>query len=253
MPDYHQIYRRHADQYELLVSREDRDGNLIRALNGIRPLAGLDVVELGAGTGRVTRLAAPLVRRIYAFDASAPMLRVGVERLSEGAGRALSGQDPSGQSPSGRGPLRDKGWLAGAADHRALPLPAGVADLAVAGWTLGHFTGWYPDRWGEEIGRALGEVARVLRPGGTAIIIETLGTGQASPSPPNEALAAYYAWLEEGGYCRTWVRTDFRFRSRAEAERLLRFFFTDLYDERLAGREDLVDLPECTGLWWRTI
>jgi ubiquinone/menaquinone biosynthesis C-methylase UbiE len=78
MPDYHQIYRQHADQYELLVSREDRDGNLIRALNGIRPLAGLDVVELGAGTGRVTRLAAPLVRRIYAFDASAPMLRVGL-------------------------------------------------------------------------------------------------------------------------------------------------------------------------------
>jgi ubiquinone/menaquinone biosynthesis C-methylase UbiE len=232
MPDYHQIYRRHADQYELLVSREDRDGNLIRALNGIRPLAGLEVVELGAGTGRVTRLAAPLVRRIYAFDASVSMLRVGVERLSEGAGQ---------------------GWLAVAADHRALPLPAGVADLAVAGWALGHFTGWYPDRWREEIGRALAEVARVLRPGGTAIIIETLGTGQASPSPPSEALAAYYAWLEERGYHRTWVRTDFRFRSRAEAERLLRFFFEELYDETLAGREDLVGLPECTGLWWRTI
>jgi ubiquinone/menaquinone biosynthesis C-methylase UbiE len=242
MPDYQAIYHRHADQYELLVSREDRDGNLPRALNGIRPLAGLDVVEFGAGTGRVTRLMAPLSRRVYAFDAAEPMLRVAAERL------------PEGRAPSGQEPLRDKGWLAAAADHRALPLPAGVADLAVAGWTFSHFTGWYPDRWRVEIGRALAEVVRVLRPGGTAIIIETLGTGQAIPSPPHEALAAYYAWLEEEhGYRRTWVRTDFRFRSRGEAERLLRFFFDELYDESLAGREDLVDLPECTGLWWRTI
>ena len=241
MPDYQEIYRRHAEQYELLVSREDRDGNLVRALNRIRPAAGLEVVEFGAGTGRVTRLLAPLARRIYAFDAAVPMLRVA-------AGRVPWRQEALEDTGS-----LGRGWLAAAADHRALPLPAGVADLAVAGWTFGHFAGWYPDRWREEIGRALGEVARVLRPGGTAIIIETLGTGEASPRPPSEALAAYYAWLEEAhGYRRTWVRTDFRFRSRAEAEALLRFFFEELYDERLAGREDLADLPECTGLWWRT-
>ena len=82
---------------------------------------------------------------------------------------------------------------------------------------------------------------------------EVRSAGEASPNPPSEALAAYYAWLEEEhGYRRTWVRTDFRFRSRAEAEALLRFFFEELYDERWAGREDLADLPECTGLWWRT-
>ena len=55
MPDYQAIYQNQAAQYELMVSREDYQGNLLPALNAIRPLAGLDVVELGAGTGRLTR------------------------------------------------------------------------------------------------------------------------------------------------------------------------------------------------------
>lgn len=241
MPDYHEIYRRHADEYEELTSREDPAGNLIRAIKEIRPLAGLDVVELGAGTGRITRLMAPLVKSITAFDASVPMLGVARERLAAAERR---------DSRGGRG--RAATWLA-AADHRALPLPDGVADLVVAGWTLAHSVGWYPDRWREEIGRALAQVARVLRPGGTAVLIDTLGTGASSPKPPSEGLVTYYAWLEaELGYRSTWVRTDYHFRSRAEAERLLSFFFGEFYDQELAGRDDLVNLPECTGLWWRT-
>jgi hypothetical protein len=64
MPDYQEIYRTQAETYDLLVSREDHQGNLLRALNQVRPMDGLDVVELGAGTGRLTCMVAPVVRTL---------------------------------------------------------------------------------------------------------------------------------------------------------------------------------------------
>ena len=49
-----EIYASRARDYERLVAREDYQGNILKALQDIRALAGLDVVELGAGTGRLT-------------------------------------------------------------------------------------------------------------------------------------------------------------------------------------------------------
>ncbi len=68
------IYRRQAGDYDLLVSREDFQGNLLPALEAITPLAGVDVVEFGAGTGRLTRLVVPVARMVYAFDVAEAML-----------------------------------------------------------------------------------------------------------------------------------------------------------------------------------
>ena len=76
MSDYKRIYFSRAEEYERLVNREDHRGNLKPALAHIRPLSGLDVVELGAGTGRITRLLAPEVKCISAFDISPHMLAV---------------------------------------------------------------------------------------------------------------------------------------------------------------------------------
>jgi len=48
MTDHAEIYRREADQYEYLVASEDYDGNLLPAIQRIFPLAGKEVIELGA-------------------------------------------------------------------------------------------------------------------------------------------------------------------------------------------------------------
>jgi predicted RNA methylase len=53
MPTHKQIYLTEAGQYEALVSREDYQGNIPRALNEIVNVDGLDVLDLGAGTGRL--------------------------------------------------------------------------------------------------------------------------------------------------------------------------------------------------------
>lgn len=233
MTDHFQnIYANHADQYEALVAREDYQGNILAALQQIRPLAGLDVVEFGAGTGRLTCLLAPLVKSIRAYDGSAHMLEVATARLQT---------------------LNLSNWQTAVADNRNLPAESASADLAIEGWSFGHCVGWFPDSWRNEVSAALAEMRRVLRPGGTMVLMETMGTGRETPQPPNQGLADLYDWLErEHGFSSTTIRTDYRFESLDEAERLARFFFGD----ELAGtvvRNNWMILPECTGVWWKNI
>ena len=227
--DFKAIYATQAEKYDQLVAREDYQGNILPALAQIRPLAGVDVIELGAGTGRLTRLLAPRVRSIYAFDASAHMLAVaGARLIATGCSN----------------------WALGVADNRRLPLARATADVAIAGWSLGHLVGWYPHTWPDQVELALAEMKRVCRPRGTIILLETQGTGHATPRPPSPGLAAFYRWLEtEHGFHAAWIRTDYRFASVDEAADLTRFFFGDA----LAGqirRSRLAVLPECTGIWW---
>ncbi len=230
MPDHKEVYDRYADRYQRLVSREDYQGNIPRALGEITPLEGKDVVESGAGTGRLTCLLAPRVRSIRAFDASPHMLEVAGARLKH-----------SGLA----------NWSTSAGDHRALPLPGQCADLAIAGWSVCYLVDWAGGGWQAEVERALAELQRVLRPGGVLVLLETLGTGFETPHPP-EHLADYYRLLEQRGFSSTWIRTDYRFESLAEAVELVEFFFGVELAKQVQGAGSLV-LPECTGLWWLRI
>ena len=230
MPDSRDVYRHHPEDYDALVRCEDRDGNLLKALRELVPLGGKDVVELGAGTGRLTLLVAPHVRTIRAFDAAPAMLAVARRHLEQ---RGLANCTTS------------------VADNAALPLTDACADVALAGWTYGHQTVWDEDGWRQPIERALREMLRVLKPGGPAIVIETLGTGHATPFEPPTQLARYYALLEEEwGFARRWIRTDYEFPTLAEGERLVRFFFGEERAGRFAA-DASTTLPECTGIWWR--
>lgn len=232
MPSFEEIYAHHADAYDRLVEREDHEGHLLPALAEIAPLDGADVVEFGAGTGRLTRLLALRVGSIRAYDASANMLAV-ADRHLKAMGLAK--------------------YELGLADNKHLPVEDSSADIAIAGWAFGHSLDWYPDRWRHEIGAAVDEMGRVLHPGGTAIILETMTTGSPTPAPPTPGLASYYRWLEtERGFSSRSIRTDYRFASLEEAERLTRFFFGDELADRVLS-EGWVTLPEWTGLWWRSV
>ena len=229
MPTQQQVYARHAGEYEDLVSREDYQGNILPALEKIIPLAGLDVLDLGAGTGRLACLLAPHVARVLALDASAHMLAIARDRLR-------------------RRPRRD--WLVAAADHRYLPLPAASAGLVVSGWSVSYLAVWDAPHAGTALGLWLAEMQRVLRPGGTVILLESLGTGNAQPQPLPH-LKEFYAWLDENAFANTWIRTDYRFDSLEQAESLSGFFFGDEMKAAVRGAGTLT-LPECTGMWWRS-
>ena len=151
MSDHRDIYRQQANEYELLVSREDYQKNLPRALSQIRPFDGLDVVELGAGTGRLTSMMAPFAKAILVSDISRHMLDVAIAKLSKTG-------------------LHN--WTMTVADNRALPVIDRAADVSIAGWSLGYFTTWYAESWRKEIGQVLAEMKRVLRPGGLLVVYD---------------------------------------------------------------------------------
>ena len=225
-----EIYQNKAVQYEQMVSREDYQGNIPAAIRQVRDLAGLDVVDSGAGTGRLACLFAPQVRSMQAFDTSAAMLAVARQRL-QASGLA--------------------NWRAELADHRSLPVPDASVDVILSGWSVVYTVVWCPETWQAELGKALAELRRVLRPGGTIIILETMGTGAEAPNPPPDLLP-YFRYLEEQGFTPSWFRTDYKFANMEEARELISFFFGE---EMMAKVQvgDSVILPECTGLWWKTI
>jgi len=228
MPTEREVYDVHADQYERLIRREDYMGNLAREIKKVIAIHGMDVVELGAGTGRLTRLLAPHVRSIYGFDASAHMLAE--------AARSLRDQGNSN-------------WGNCAADHRRIPLAVASADLVLSGWSFSYLAVWGGTAWERALQEGLDEVRRLLRPGGTFLLIESLGTGVEEPSAP-EHLTEYLRWLAESGFERSWTRTDYRFNSLEEAVELSTFFFGEEMGFQVQEHEWLV-LPECTGLYWR--
>ncbi len=227
MVEHENVYARQAELYEQLIVREDFQGNLLTELEKIANFKGIDVVELGAGTGRLTRWLAPQAGRITALDLSPHM-------LAKAADIVWPAHRPSVTLAAG--------------DHLHLPAPAASADLIIAGWSVCYLVSWNPDSWRPLLDQALDEMKRVLRPAGKIILIETQGTGAETPEPPVK-LIPYYQELEARGFKSTWLRTDYRFESRSEAEEITRFFFGDEMLPNIQNQTRPI-LPECTGIWW---
>lgn len=226
MPTESEVYNGHAREYEELVSHEDYHGNILEAIRSIAPLSNADVVDLGAGTGRLACLLQPLVHRVIACDLSPHMLQIARDKLRSGPGE----------------------WVVAAADHRRLPLPVHSADLIVSGWSVSYLTVWYPDDWSAQADAWLEEARRVLRKGGHIVLLESLGTGNQTPQPLPH-LENFYGWLDSAGFRKLWIRTDYQFETPEAAARTAGFFFGEEMKQRIL-REQMTILPECTGIWW---
>jgi len=226
MPTQEEIYKTEAEKFEALITREDYQGNIIRALLEMAPLENHVVYDLGTGTGRLACLLASHVSRIRAFDISEEMLRVCRQKLTT-----------SGLT----------NWRVDVADHRQLPVDDASADLVVSGWSVSYLAVWNPDSWRIELEKWLGEMKRVLTAGSFIVLFESLGTGNESPIKLDH-LKDFYSWLDEIGFDYKWIRTDYRFDSLEEAEYLSRFFFGDDLGDKVK-QNNWVVLPECTGVW----
>ncbi len=224
------LYQRHPAEYDLLVSHEDYQGSLLPAVERLQPLAGATAAEFGCGTGRVTALLAGKVKRLHAFDLNAAMLRAARERQQR---------------------ERWQGVSLALADSRSMPAASAWADFAIEGWAFLHIAVWNPDDWQVQLGRALDEMRRIVRPGGKMILIETLGTGETSPNPEPRFREVYEFLEAAGGFRRESIRTDYRFESKAPIQKVVVPLFGPGMLDRLIHTPEGWVLPECTGLWWR--
>ena len=227
---FDQIYSARAHDYHELVSREDMQGNLPRALQETADFSGKTVIELGAGTGRVTRILAPLAGRVLAFDRSPHMLQQARAYLSEEIRRNVQLAE---------------------ADNLAVPLPDSSAEILVEGWSFGHSVSRESGNWKRAAEEVLVEGLRLVKPGGALILIETLGTGHRTPHPPGPSLPHFFSWLQnERGFALKWIRTDFLFESLEKARELVEFFFGQMVEHEVLASGKVV-VPECTGIWWK--
>lgn len=224
------IYEERAEEYDALISAEDVDGELERALGPWMVFEGAVIADVGAGTGRVARTFGPRARKVHLVDRAAPMLEVARRRL-EAQG--------------------DVDFEIHHGDARALPLQDASCDAAIAGWVFGHFRHWMPEEWVVEVDAAIGEMQRVVKPGGALVVIETLGTGHTTPRQ-HPGLDEYFEHLERRhGFTRSWIRTDYQFESAEQAAEVCGGFFGEGLAAQIR-REGWARVPECTGIFVRS-
>lgn len=134
------------------------------------------LLDIGAGTGRVLELVAPRVDSALGVDASREMLALARARLAE---RGLADRCAVRQ-----------------ADMYRLPLPDAAFDAVTLQMVL-HYA--------EDPAAALAEAARVLRPGGTLLVLDLAPHDRAEVVErhkhrwPGFEDATLDAWLEQAG------------------------------------------------------
>ena len=231
----YKIYQTKCSEYDLLVSREDYKNNILKIIQEIKPLNNSIVIDSGCGSGRLTYIAEPYSKYIYAFDFIKEMLIKAKEKSS---------------------PRCESKIIFASADHRNLPVKTGVADLLICGWSVCHLIKWNWKTWKNELKKTILEFQRTINSSGKIIIFETLGTGVKKPLPPGNELSEYYTELENE-YClkKDIIQTDYLFKDYAEFEFLTEFFFGKealkniVIEKNFRMEKNKIILPEFTGVW----
>lgn len=144
MPDHDIVYQEQVKQYHSLISKEDYTNNIRRTLEGIHPFADTEMVDIGAGTGRLTCMFAPIAKSVVSFDASQAMLDVIKSSVDQEQLKKLRTQ---------------------VSDLRTIPLSDSSADVVTAGWAISYIANSTVENWRENLATTLMEMKRVVREG----------------------------------------------------------------------------------------
>ncbi len=120
-------------------------------LQKIKPWQGLNIVDLGAGTGRLACQLAPEANSVIALDQSSAMLEVTAEKL---------------------GMMGLANWQVQVADHRSQPVENDWEDLIVSGWSICYLASSNKPDWRQNQEQIMTVIAHVLKPGGIIVVSE---------------------------------------------------------------------------------
>jgi SAM-dependent methyltransferase len=226
MPTMQEIYLSHSFEYDELVNHEDYKGHLTQYLLDNFDFKGKSVLEFGAGTGRMTKIYGTQAANIQIFDRSEHMLekaKINLTPLNVPLSFSLS-------------------------DNLLIDNLNVTGDLIIQGWSFGHTVTENPPEE-ETVDRLVSACIKRLNPGGTIILVESLGTGREEPGAPTESLARFHKRLENThSFHKKVLSTDYHFSSNEEAERITGYFFGENFRKNLTFAVSGV-VKEYTGVW----
>jgi len=193
-------------------------------MRSVTDWAGRAVVDVGCGTGYHLPRFAQTAARVYGVEPHPALLRLAARRT-----RAL---------PSVT-------LLAGAA--QALPLPDASVDVAHARWAYFFGPGCEP---------GLRELARVVRRGGTAFVLDNDGTRSTwgrwfrRGFPGIDPAAVERFWAKQG-WTRVPLEVDCRFDSRADLEAVVRIELPVEVADAVLAEHTGTTVDYAVNLWWR--
>ena len=215
------------DVYELENLGVDPDHLIEAAMRRRHDWAGQRLLDIGCGSG--------FHLPVFARDAASV---VGVEPHTGG-----------GVGARARGPApRPPPWVFPAGAAQDLPLDDASVDVAHARWAYFFGPGCEP---------GLAELARVLRPGGTAFVIDndatrsTFGSWFRRSLAHHDPLAVERFWARQG-WTREQIDTRWAFDSRATFESVVQIEFPPTIADGILAEHEGNGVDYAVNLWWRT-
>jgi SAM-dependent methyltransferase len=214
----------HTATYEIENRAVDPDGRLWAAMESLADWRDRDVLDLGCGTGFHLPRFAETARSVIGIEPHQDLVALARRRT-----RRLSTVTVS----------------PGMAE--AVPLPDASVDVVHARWAYFFGPGSEP---------GLAELDRVVRRGGTALVIDNDPTrstfgGWFRRSYPDVDPAAVERFWSTHGWTRTPVDMGWRFASRADLEAVVRIELTpEVADDALASHEG-VEVDYAVNVWWK--
>jgi ubiquinone/menaquinone biosynthesis C-methylase UbiE len=202
MEHWPETYTSDVDIYEAFGAAFDPEGRVWQRVLESMPYQGKAVLEIGCGLGHYARAIAPHTASYIALDVSEAML---AKAKLRGAG------------------IANLTFLQ--ADAQAMPLCEASVDLVFGTWAIGAI--WPP----EDKERAMGEIHRVLKPGGKIWAVETTWASEfmdlRGPKEQENDLQTFRWYQSHGFDLVDAIDAPLVFPSLAEAERVLGFMFEE--------------------------
>ena len=214
------------DVYELENLAADRAGVIDTTIDALHPLRGADVLDIGCGTGFHLPRFAARGARVVGVEPHLPLVHRARQRL------AAQGEQPASV-------------LAG--DAEALPVANATIDVAHARWAYFFGAGCEP---------GLAELARVLRPGGIAVVVDndvtrsTFGAWFRRAYPAYDPVAVQRFWNRQG-FTTEHLTIQWTFERRDDLEAVARIELPPATADEVLAAHDGLTVDYAVALRWR--
>jgi SAM-dependent methyltransferase len=212
------------DVYEVENRGVDRAHVIEDAMRAVLDWSGLDVVDVGCGTGYHLPFFARDARSVVGVEPHPPLASLAAQRISG--------------MPSVS--VREEGAA-------SIGVPDGSFDVAHARWAYFFGPGCEP---------GLAELDRVMRPGGAAFVIDndatrsTFGTWFRRALPSYDPRAVERFWARRG-WLRDPLTIQWQLPDRAALEAVLRIELPLAHAARALAEHPGTGLDYAVNLWWR--